>query len=118
MHKSIEDRVSSMRDSVRGFVGSYAFNKPMDLLRESSQRVDELERSLLVASSHIVQLAEGNNRALGQRLETLSPKAVLKRGYTIVRKKGEVVASSGILSQGDVATIQFHDGSVKTRVEQ
>jgi exodeoxyribonuclease VII large subunit len=118
MHRSIEEKVSSLRDSVNGFVASYAFNRPKDLLRESSQRVDELERSLLLASSHGLKLAERNHRALSQRLEALSPKAVLLRGYTIVRKEGEVVMSSDDLNKGEVATIQFHDGNVTTRVEQ
>ncbi len=118
IHRNIEDRVSSLRDSVAGFVTSYAFNRPKDLLRESSQRVDDLERGLLVASSHLLQLAERNQRALGQRLEALSPKSVLMRGYTIVRKKGEIVVSSDDLDKGDVATLQFHDGTVTTRVEQ
>ena len=118
IHRSVEDRVSSLRDSVAGFVTSYAFNRPKDLLRESSQRVDELERGLLVASSHLLQLAERNQRALGQRLESLSPKSVLMRGYTIVRKEGEIVVSSDDLDKGDVATLQFHDGTVTTRVEQ
>jgi exodeoxyribonuclease VII large subunit len=118
MHRSIEEKVSSLRDSVNGFVASYAFNKPKDLLRESSQRVDELERSLLLASSHVLKLAERSQRALSQRLEALSPKAVLLRGYTIVRKEGEVVMSADDLDKGEVATIQFHDGNVTTRVEQ
>jgi exodeoxyribonuclease VII large subunit len=118
IHRNIENKVSSLRDSVAGFVTSYAFNRPKDLLRESSQRVDELERGLLVASSHLLQLAERNQRALGQRLEALSPKSVLMRGYTIVRKEGEIVVSSDDLDKGDVATLQFHDGTVTTRVEQ
>jgi exodeoxyribonuclease VII large subunit len=118
IQRSVEDRMSSLRDSVAGFVTSYAFNRPKDLLRESSQRVDELERGLLVASSHMLQLAERNQRALSQRLESLSPKSVLMRGYTIVRKEGEIVVSSGDLDKGDVATLQFHDGTVTTRVEQ
>jgi len=118
MHRSIEEMLSSLRDSVGGFVTSYAFNRPRDLLRESSQRVDELERGLHVAASHILQLAERSQRALGQRLEALSPKAVLLRGYTIVRKQGKIVVSSDDLDEGDVAAIQFHDGIVTTRVEQ
>ncbi len=118
MHRNIEEKVSSLRDSVNGFLASYALNRPRDLLRESSQRVDELERGLLVASSHVLKLAERSQRSLSQRLEALSPKAVLMRGYTIVRKEGRIVISSDDLNKGDVATIQFHDGNVTTRVEE
>jgi exodeoxyribonuclease VII large subunit len=118
INRNIEDKVSSLRDSIAGLTTSYAFNRPMDLLRESSQRVDDLERDLQVSLSHILRLAGRNRKALGQRLEALSPKAVLTRGYTIVRKEGEIVVSSNDLNKGDVATVQFHDGTVTTRVEQ
>ena len=118
MQRSVEDTVSSLRDTVDSLIGSYAFNRPRDLLRESSQRVDELERSLVIATSHVMTLAGRQRAALDQRLEALSPKGVLRRGYTIVRKKGEVVTSAGTLKEGDVASIQFHDGDVTTRVEQ
>jgi len=118
MQRSVEDTVSSLRDSINGLLGSYAFNRPRDLLRESSQRVDELERSLVVATTHRAILAGQRQEALARRLEALSPKAVLLRGYTIVRKKGEVISNAGELHKGDPATIQFHDGDVTTRVEQ
>ena len=118
MQRSVEDTVSSLRDTVDSLIGSYAFNRPRDLLRESSQRVDELERSLVIATSHVMTLAGRQRAALDQRLEALSPKGVLRRGYAIVRKKGEVVTSAGTLKEGDVASIQFHDGDVTTRVEQ
>jgi len=118
MQHAIEEKVSSLRESIGGFTGSYAFNRPKDLLRESSQRVDEVERNLLVATAHILRLADRSQQALAQRLEALNPKAVLMRGYTIVRKKGEIVMSSDDLDKGDVATIQFHDGDVTTRVER
>ena len=118
MQRTVEDTVSSLRDTVDSLIGSYAFNRPRDLLRESSQRVDELERSLVIATSHVMTLAGRQRAALDQRLEALSPKGVLRRGYAIVRKKGEVVTSAGTLKEGDVASIQFHDGDVTTRVEQ
>jgi exodeoxyribonuclease VII large subunit len=118
MHRNVEETVASLRESVGGLMTSYAFNRPRDLLRESSQRMDELERSLVVASSHVFLLAQQHQRALGQRLEALSPNAVLGRGYTIVRKEGVVVTSSNDLQDNDVATIQFHDGNVTTRVEE
>lgn len=113
-----ENTVSTLHETVKGIITSYAFNRPRDLLRESSQRVDDLERNLLVSSAHVLELAGRGHKALTQRLEALSPKSVLSRGYTIVRKKGDVVVSARKLGKGDVATIQFHDGDVVTRVEQ
>ncbi len=113
----VEEMMSSLQDSIARLMGSYAFNRPKDLLRESSQRVDELERTLATSFSHSFELAQQRRHTLEQRLETLSPRSVLGRGYTIVRRGGSIVTSSRTLKTGEIATIQFHDGERKTKVE-
>ncbi|MGH2567161.1 MAG: exodeoxyribonuclease VII large subunit, partial [Bacteroidota bacterium] len=118
MRQNLEDRVASLRDRIQSLLASYSFNKPKDLLRQSAQRIDELDRSLMVAVAHLHQLAERRHLALYQRLEALGPEKVLKRGYTLVRKEGMVVTSAKKLHEGEQATIQFHDGNVPTRVER
>lgn len=118
IHRDVKKMVSSLRESLRGLVTSYAFNRPIDLLRESSQRVDEIERSMDATCMHGLKITRQRHQTLLKRLEALNPRAVLRRGYTIVRKKGIVVTSSQGLETGDVASIQFRDGDVKTRVEE
>ncbi|MGB2868245.1 MAG: exodeoxyribonuclease VII large subunit [Bacteroidota bacterium] len=117
MRETLEDRVSSLREQIQQFIGSYSFNKPRDMMRESTQRVDELERALSVGFSHLFQLAHQRHEAATQRMEALSPTAVLNRGYTMIRKHGALVTSSRALKGGDEATIQFRDGEVATKVE-
>jgi exodeoxyribonuclease VII large subunit len=114
---AVEDKVALLRDSIKSLTSSHALNRPKDLLREVSQRADELERSLAGSFSHSLTMACERHRSLSRRLEALSPPAVLARGYTIVRKAGQVVTSARRLHAGDPATIQFHDGEKKTRVE-
>lgn len=118
MQGNVDNRVLSLRDRVQNLVASYSFNRPKDLLRESAQRVDELERSLSRTFSHLYQLTNQRYVTMRHSLESLSPKKVLKRGYTIVRKDGKVIASAKVLHGGDRATIQFYDGEVKTNVEE
>jgi exodeoxyribonuclease VII large subunit len=117
IRRAVENKVGLLRDSVKSLTGSHALNRAKDLLREASQRADELERGLATAFSHSLIMARQRHRSLEQRLEALSPPAVLARGYTIVRKGGQVVTSARRLRTGDLATIEFHDGEKKTRVE-
>ncbi len=44
------------------------------------------------------------------------PKMVLKRGYSLVRSRGKIVASSGDLKKDDQFEVQFSKGSVKGKV--
>jgi exodeoxyribonuclease VII large subunit len=117
MRGSMEERLSTLRDRVQGVLSSYSFNRPRDLLRESAQRVDELERSLTMKFSHLVQLLHHHHLTLQHRLEALNPKNVLRRGYALVRKQGDLVTSARNLERGDDASIQFHDGTVETKVQ-
>jgi exodeoxyribonuclease VII large subunit len=50
-------------------------------------------------------------------LDALSPYAALQRGYAIVRKDAQVIKSVGVLTAGDIVTLQFSDGETKARVE-
>jgi exodeoxyribonuclease VII large subunit len=117
MRGSVGEKLATLRDRVQGLLSSYSFNRPRDLLRESAQRVDELERSLTSKFSHLVQLLHHSHLTLEHRLEALNPGSVLRRGYALVRKEGDLVTSARHLTKGDDATIQFHDGTVETKVQ-
>jgi exodeoxyribonuclease VII large subunit len=114
----MEDLLRDGRQQIKGLSSSYALNRPKDLLREHMQRADELERQLAVSLAHAVQLANRHHRSLGERLEALAPRNVLRRGYVIVRKGGQVMMSSKRLQPGDRASLQFHDGEVPASIEQ
>ncbi|HAL55102.1 MAG TPA: exodeoxyribonuclease VII large subunit [Bacteroidetes bacterium] len=118
MRVNLEDRVTSERERVHHLVSSYSFNRPRDLVRERTQRVDELDRTVTVTFTHLFQLAYRRHQTALHRLEALSPKGVMKRGYAMVRKEGNIVTSARALHAGEKTTIQFHDGDVATRVEQ
>jgi exodeoxyribonuclease VII large subunit len=111
---SIIDR---LRERVAQIVGSYAFNRPVDVLRQYSQHHDELEHRLHSSFLHGYRLTQHRAQALRQRVEALNPDLVLKRGYALVRKEDMIVKSRSELRHDDMLTIQFHDGKIRTRVE-
>jgi exodeoxyribonuclease VII large subunit len=45
------------------------------------------------------------------------PTEVLKRGFTITLRNGEVVKDMGLLRQGDVIETRFRDGEVASEVK-
>jgi exodeoxyribonuclease VII large subunit len=118
---SMHERVSSMTrragEHVSHLVRSYAFNRPLDLLRRHSQYLDELNRSMQTLTQHTFALRRTQVKAVGDRLLALDPALVLKRGYVIVRKENRIVPSKALLSPHDEITLQFHDGEARSRVE-
>ena len=53
-----------------------------------------------------------------QQLTSLSPKEILKRGYSITyNDKGKIIKSSKKLARGDRLVTQLSDGKVQSKVE-
>jgi exodeoxyribonuclease VII large subunit len=60
----------------------------------------------------------GQAGALGARLHSLSPLAVLDRGYALVLdREGRLIRSAVQVSPGDIVTTRFADGAFISRVE-
>jgi exodeoxyribonuclease VII large subunit len=118
MRGVLDNQVSGLRERTVSLVTSYSFNRPKDLVREFSQRVDELERSLGISFAHSAQTVRQKYNSLQRQLQALNPGGVLKRGYAIVRKEGRIVSSATMLVYDDEAEIQFHDGSIGVKVEK
>ncbi len=114
---------------------------PVALIEQNHLRLDDLRNRLAAALRDSVQLnrqalngarirlatASPEKRvqheshrllALWKRLESASPKSVLKRGYAIVRDEaGRPVSRAQGLQSGQPLVNEFHDGKVRVRTE-
>jgi exodeoxyribonuclease VII large subunit len=116
INENVQNVVSYRKERIRNLLKSYSFNRPIDLLRQYSQRVDELERSMTAGMSHRFSMLNGQSESLRHQLIALDPHMVLRRGYTIVRKDGRVVGSYTLLKASDEIEITFHDGTLSSKV--
>lgn len=80
-------------------------------LSGSAEIMKITSRNALTAVSHTL----GNQQ---NKLSVLDPLNVLKRGYTITVKDGEIVKSVEMVNNGDKVTTIFRDGSVTSRIEE
>jgi len=116
MQQNVEERVRSERERILGIVGSYAFNRPLDLLRQYSQQLDELRRSLVRIIQSRSALLHEQCSALSKRIESVNPSLILRRGYVIVRRNGEVVDRAKRLRESETVHLNYYDGTVGARV--
>lgn len=116
MHQNVRTIIKHQNGRIRTLLSSYSFNKPIDLLRGHSQRVDELERSLASVVSHTFSTLKARAGSLQRQLAALDPRMVLRRGFAIVRKGSRVVSSSTQLQQRDDIEVTFHDGTTTAKV--
>jgi exodeoxyribonuclease VII large subunit len=91
---------------------------PATQLRTDRQRLDELSHGSQVAVLHSLRLQRERLLGLKQRLEGLSPQAVLRRGYAIVQHPdGRLVQRVAQVSSGDSLNVRVSDGDFGVRVD-
>lgn len=109
----IQDR----RQHVRHLVRSYAFNRPLDRLRQEQQRLDDLTGRLHRAMR---QRLTDHRRALthvADRLHALDPERPLRQGYARVERAGQRVRNAADLQPDDAVTLRFHDGQRTAHID-
>lgn len=116
---SLRSRAAAARSQLESVAGRRVFRRPLDGVRDLERRLDELDARL----ARGVQIQHRELRrgltSVAERLETLSPLAVLGRGYgvTELETSGEVVTSVEQLAEDQRIVTRLADGRVVSRVE-
>jgi exodeoxyribonuclease VII large subunit len=99
---------------------SYVFREPASLVRQYRQQVDELLGRLILISRHHLQMACQRVQGLRDCLESLNPKKVLARGYSITldAAEGFVISRVGQSKTGKEVRTLLRDGSFMSRVTE
>jgi exodeoxyribonuclease VII large subunit len=93
-------------------------SSPLARVRSDRQRLDGLSAQAGRRMSHLLQLRRAELAGAGQRLDALSPRAILTRGYAIVtREDGHTVRQTGQVQPGEPLQVRVQDGSFGVRVE-
>lgn len=118
--KALQDYLGTLlaghRTTIAHILRSYAFNRPIDAVRQSAQRFDETVRSLKTGMEHRFALRQAAAMALQQRISSLDPRLVMKRGYAMVSRGGNYVSARADLHVDDLIDCEFRDGSVRSRI--
>lgn len=86
-------------------------------IRQEAQTIAWKRQQLIQTTSSQLQAAIQHCHLLRQKLLTLDPTAVLRRGYAVARQQnGTVVRSSAALAQGEELTLQLAQGQLKVTV--
>jgi len=93
---------------------------PAELIKIQQLQLQQLSFRLQQSMLELVSQQNHRLALLSGRLQTLSPLAVLSRGYAIIKrgKTGEVIHTSEQLKKGDQLQVEFADGEVAIVVTQ
>jgi len=101
------------------FTARYGFRKPTEMVVQRAQRCDELTNLINIYSLHRMERLRRQSQALFEKLEVVSPKAVMKRGYSYCRDKdGRAVKSFKQVAIDDKIDIILYEGGMESRVSR
>jgi len=116
LSQSLVGAVSRAKERLRTITESYAIRIPMERVRQLQQRLDELgERVPSAAKREMVRFRERLARDT-ERLENLSPRNVLGRGYSITTLAGDEgpLRSAADVPPGSRLRTILHDGELES----
>jgi exodeoxyribonuclease VII large subunit len=108
-----------LRAHFDGLVAQRPFRRPFDLIHDRSRRLDELTMHGNSAVHRMLREYEGRIATIAGKIDSLSPLAVLARGYTITQdtRTGRVIRAASDLREGQPITTLFGGGSAVSKVE-
>ena len=108
-------------DELRGWLGRARQQFGDGTTRALARDRVRLERSrerLVAAPGLLVERRRAALDRTGVRLQALSPRATLARGYAIVRSGGAVVRDAGAVGVGTPIDVELAEGGLGARVEE
>lgn len=116
--KAMQKQVQEERNRLERLRERRCFSSPQSLAESKRQWLDQLGARLYRAQKNRLERERLRWKATGERLESLSPLAVLLRGYAMVEKDAVPVTSVQQVQCGDAVHVRMSDGVLETVVKQ
>ncbi len=117
MRSRVLVRMQSAREKLNFIRGSAAMASPRHVIDIRKERLAATMRQLDSCIGRVYDNAVKHVEKSSQMLASVSPLAVLKRGYALVTVNGECVTSISQLQCGDEAVIRLTDGAANVSVK-
>lgn len=118
LNLAVERNIADRRNYLKLCVSRLYQHNPINRINQQRQTVDALRLRLDGCVVADVERKKAKVMALKAQMEALSPKGVLKRGYSIVETgDGSLVDSAKKLNSNDKVSLVFHDGKTRAVIE-
>ncbi len=106
------------REQLNYLINRPVYRRPESLINEKAQRFDSIMRLMDTSGKNVLEKSQNDLSLLLSRLEALSPLAVLKRGYAVVKKipEGTSVSSIKNIKVGDSVELSLSDGFANAEI--
>jgi len=120
MQTALAVQVAAHRSRLDAVASRPTFARPLEGVHHLSRQLDDLATRLHGAMQ--VNLREQQSRvaAISGKLETLSPLAVLQRGYSLTQDptSGRLITSTKTLKKGQQISTRLAEGSITSTIDR
>ena len=114
----VSNLITERQNVVTSLSAQLRYLSPVRRIQSERQRLDELSRRVYSSLLHRLQLQSAHIKGMGERLEALSPLAVLRRGYAVVTRKedGSVISHVTQAKRGQSIQVRVADGEFDAKI--
>jgi exodeoxyribonuclease VII large subunit len=111
-------KIELLKEKVRTLEKSYVLREPLNLFRQTQQRIDELEKALRLGLKVLLDAKRQELGIFSGKLDALSPLAVLSRGYSITMrlKDGKALKDPKEVKRGQKIRTRLSKGEFISKV--
>ncbi|HHX01465.1 MAG TPA: exodeoxyribonuclease VII large subunit [Firmicutes bacterium] len=116
---AVEKMLQEKRQTVAYLTERRIFLRPEERIHQEQQRIDELTSNMSRTISHRLSITKQAFENLIGKLDSLSPLAVLARGYSVCQKMDQsVVTDANQVICGERVLVRLKSGSLLCQVEE
>jgi len=93
-----------------------SLRSPLHRIQSNQQKVDETYRRIILVMEHYFDIQRARTNGLEQKIASLNPQSILKRGYAIITHlDNRLVSSVHHVQVGDELNVNVQDGEFSVR---
>jgi len=118
--KAMKKMTKLNRERLTAITKARIFREPIMIVDQQRQQLDDLFKNLNINVKHFIELKKGNFDTISEKLNALSPVAVLQRGYSIVIKmpEGFILKKIRDVEVGDSVKVIIKDGEAVCSINE
>lgn len=117
LQRAMQQFIKTQQQAVERKHHRLQLNSPVKRLAEQKSKLDRVEQKLLDAMDRKLLTIRHQLVIAAEKLDTVSPLATLKRGYSITQtEQGQIVTQAKDVKTGDVLVTRLSDGELRSTV--
>jgi exodeoxyribonuclease VII large subunit len=116
IYSAIFGNIQNYKEKVAGFRNHYALKRPESMILLKKEKLKNIQENIFSLYENILHEKKLELSGKSQTLSALSPKNVLKRGFSIVKQNDKIIKNSKKLDSGKTLFI-FHDAEIEKEIK-